>query len=138
MDKVLQVRLVIGASSSSPFYPLISDEEVEEFLSMNGGDVRLAARDAAISLSLQLAGGNIKERYGDVEVWSNLATYSKLLVHVINNPSTQIPNGLMPWAGGIDKEEIILNNTDPTINHPPLEKILGTGSDGNIIDCQSC
>ena len=129
VDPVLAVRLLIGAGPSSPFYSLISDEEIYLLLELNGNDIALTARSAALSLSLQLAGGNIKERYGDVEVWSNLASYSKMLDYVINNPTAQIPNGLMPWAGGIDRAEVCANNNDPSVVQVPLEHINTCDSD---------
>ena len=68
------VRLLIGDTPTSPFYQLFTDEEIQQFLDMNGGNVMQAARMAAIAASMQLAGWTTRERTGDIEVWSSLST----------------------------------------------------------------
>jgi len=99
LTPIEQVRLLIGDVPSSPFYQLFSDEEIQQFLDMNNGNVYSAARLAAISASFQLAGWSTRERTGDIEVWSSLSTqYLKSLDYFINNPGTLIPAGLFPWS----------------------------------------
>lgn len=99
LTPVQQVRILIGDVEGSPFYQLFTDEEIQGFLDMTNQDVFAAARLAAISASFQLAGWSTRERTGQIEVWSSLATqYLKALDYLINNPGTLIPPGLFPWS----------------------------------------
>jgi len=119
------VRLLVGDTSTSPFYQLFTDEEIQQFLDLNGGNVRQAARMAAIAASMQLAGWTSRERVGDIEVWSNLSTqYLKALENLINDiSSASIPNGLMPYASGISWSDICTNNANPDNVRSPLTQI---------------
>ena len=119
------VRLLIGDTTTSPFYQLFSDEEIQQFLDLNGGNVRQASRMAAIAASMQLAGYSSRERTGDIEVWSNLSTaYLKALENLINDSgASNLPNGLMPYASGISSVDICSNNANPDNVRSPLTKI---------------
>lgn len=119
------VRLLIGDTPTSPFYQLFTDEEIQQFLGLNSGNVRQAARMAAIAASMQLAGWTSRERSGDLEVWSNLSTqYLKALENLINDSSAgNLPNGLMPYASGISWDDICANNANPDNVRSPLTKI---------------
>lgn len=119
------VRLLIGDVPSSPFYQLFTDEEIQQFLDLNGGNVRQAARMAAIAASMQLAGWTTRERTGDIEVWSSLSTqYLKALENLINDSSSaSIPNGLMPYASGISWSDMCANNANPDNVRSPLTQI---------------
>jgi len=119
------VRLLIGDTPTSPFYQLFTDEEIQQFLDMNGGNVMQAARMAAIAASMQLAGWTTRERTGDLEVWSSLSTqYLKALENLINDSSSaSIPNGLMPYASGISWADVCANNANPDNVRSPLTQI---------------
>lgn len=125
LTDVAIVRLLIGDTPTSPFYQLFTGEEIQQFLDLNGGNVRQAARMAAIAASMQLAGWTTRERTGDVEVWSSLSTqYLKALENLINDSSAgNLPNGLMPYASGISWEDICANNANPDNVRSPLTKI---------------
>lgn len=120
--KILQVRLVIGDSASSPFYPLFQDEEIAQFLDMNGWRVRPAIRMAAIAASMQFAQFTYRERSGDIEVWNNVSIqYQKALENVINESSTAaLPDGLKPYFGGIDWQVVNTYNEDKNNVRSPL------------------
>ena len=119
------VRLLIGDVPTSPFYQLFTDEEIQQFLDLNGGNVRQASRMAAIAASMQLAGWTTRERTGDIEVWSSLSTqYLKALENLINDSSSaSIPNGLMPYASGISWADMCANNANPDNVRSPLTQI---------------
>ncbi len=125
MTDVEIVRLLIGDTPTSPFYQLFTDEEIQQFLDLNGGNVMQAARMAAIAASMQLAGWTTRERTGDIEVWSSLSTqYLKALENLINDSSSaNLPNGLMPYASGISWTDMCANNTNPDNVRSPLTKI---------------
>lgn len=119
-----QVRLLIGDTTTSPFYQLFSSEEITYFLEANGNNVQAAARMAAISASFQLAGWTSRERCSDIEVWSNLSTqYLKALENLIKQPVSTLPNGLMPYAAGISWSDVRANNANPDNVRPALSQI---------------
>lgn len=124
LTPIQQVRILIGDVPTSPFYQLFTDDEIQFFLDQNNGNVQLAARMAAISASFQLAGWSTRERTGDIEVWSSLSTqYLKALGNLIDNPIVNLPNGMMPWAGGISWSDVCANNHNPDNVRPKLTQI---------------
>jgi len=99
LTPVQQVNLLIMNVPSNPFYPIFSDEEIQQFLDLNNQNVYAAAKMAAISASFAIAGYNTRERTGDIEVWNDYSkNYLTALGNFINNPSTLMPMGLMPWS----------------------------------------
>lgn len=120
--KILQVRLMVGDSPSSPFYPLFQDEEIAQFLDMNGWRVRPSIRMAAIAASMQFAQFTYRERSGDIEVWNNISIqYQKALENIIAESSTAaLPDGLKPYFGGIDWQVVSAYNTDTNNIRSPL------------------
>ena len=99
LTPVQQVNLLIGNIPSNPFYPIFSDEEIQQFLDLTGQNIYAAARMAAISASFTVAGFSSRERTGDIEVWNDYAkNYLAALGNFINNPTLLIPMGLMPWS----------------------------------------
>jgi hypothetical protein len=129
------VRLLVGDTPSSPFYMLFTDEEIQAFLSMNGGNVRQASRMAAIAASMQLAGWTTRETTGDIEIWNVLSTaYLKALDNFISDTSSSsLPNGLRPYASGISWADVNANNANLDNIRPPLTKISVCGTD----DCST-
>ena len=125
LTDVETVRLLIGDLPNSPFYQLFDDESIQQFLDLNGGNVRQAARMAAIAASMQLAGWNTRETTGDISVWNELSTaYLKALDNFINDSSSaSIPNGLMPYASGISWSDMCANNANPDNVRSPLTQI---------------
>lgn len=125
LTDVETVRLLIGDLPNSPFYQLFDDESIQQFLDLNGGNVRQAARMAAIAASMQLAGWNTRESTGDISVWNELSTaYLKALDNFINDSSSaSIPNGLMPYASGISWADMCANNANPDNVRSPLTQI---------------
>ena len=124
-----QIRTLIGDVPSSPFYQIFTSEEIEFFLEVNSGNVRQAARMAAIAASMQLAGWNTRETTGDISVWNELSTaYLKALDNFINDSSSaSIPNGLMPYASGISWDDVNANNANPDNVRPALTQISVCG-----------
>lgn len=113
-EKIGLIRILIADIPSSPFYPLFCDDQLYDFLLLTGGNIQDAAKYAAISASMMLAGWSSRERTGSVEVWNSLSTnYLKALDYLINNSNKQIPNGLMPWGAGISAAEMREMLCDP-------------------------
>ena len=119
-----QVRLLYGDSATSPFYPLLTSDEVLWFLEQNSNNVQNAARQAAIAASFQLAGWSTRERSGNIEVWNNLAnSYMKALDNFISQKVTTLPSGLMPYAAGISWVDRDANNANPDNVRPALTQV---------------
>lgn len=136
LTPIESVRLLIGDIPGSPFYPLYTDEQIQEFLDLSNQNIQQAARLAAISASFILAGWSTRERTGDIEVWNSLSSqYLKALENVINNPILELPNGMMPYAGGISWADVCANNQNPDNVRSRLTQIKTCDSDD---ECPSC
>lgn len=123
--RMLLVRLLIGDTPSSPFYPIFTDEEVEAMLELYGWDVRRASRQLAISAAFQLSMVTYRERTGDIEVWNNASLqYQKALGDFIDAGSANnLPDHLVPYAAGISKEDYCAYLMDPDVRRSPLVQI---------------
>ena len=120
----MKVRLLYGDTPTSPFYQLLTSEEVLWLLEKNRGNIQAAARDAAFSASFQLAGWATRERTGSIEIWSNLAnSYQKALNALIQQKVFNLPDGLMPYAAGISWKDIEANNSNPDNVRPAITQI---------------
>jgi hypothetical protein len=133
LTDVEKLRLLIGDTEGSPFYPLFSDIEIQFFLD-SYGSVAEASKIAAISASFQLAAWNTRERTGDIEVWNELSKqYLKALENLIGKAgsggTTTIPNGIMPYAGGISWADVNANNANLDNVRPALSHITICGDD---------
>jgi hypothetical protein len=146
LTSIESVRLMVGDVLTSPYYAMtgstiFTDEEIQYFLDLNGGDIATASKTAAIAASFQIAGIPTRERTGEIEVWNSFSTsYLKSLQYIIDAPITSIPNGLMPWVGGISKSEICSNNANPDLVQSPLNSIYTCDSDDicNPLNIPSC
>jgi len=135
MEPIEIVRLRIGDTENSPFYPQLTDEQIQYYLDLHNGNVIAASADAALAVLLGISGNPIRERVGDVEVWRSADAYLAALKFIISNPSNALPNGLMPWSGGISKEEMCLNDSNPDLVKFPLENIRTCDSDALCSPC---
>jgi hypothetical protein len=129
------IRVNIGDTITSPYYAMtgstiFTDEEIQYFLDLNGNDIGAATKTAAIAASFQIAGIPTREKSGNIEVWNTFSTsYLKTLGYIITTPLNLIPNGLMPWVGGISKAEVCANNASPDLIQSPLNNIYTCDSD---------
>lgn len=118
------IRMLVGDTESSPFYPVLSDEQYQALIDLYGPSTQNVVKWAAASIALTIAGYNIRERVGDEEIWNNYASnYLKALQAIIDNPIISIPNGMMPWAGGISWVDVCANNSNPDNVRSPLTQI---------------
>lgn len=111
LTPIQAVRLFIG-DSTSPF--TFIDDEIQYFLDMGGQSVRQATIFALYALLADLAKNKsiIRETAGHYEVWSNAIEWYKLLLSNITSNPTLGLGSLMPYAAGIDRADVILNNYD--------------------------
>lgn len=113
LTNIQGVRLFIG-DSFEPFTFL--DEEIQYFLDLGGQSVRQATIFALYAVLADLAKNKsiIRETAGHYEVWSNaLDWYKLLLANITANPTLGL-GSLMPYAAGIDREDVRSNEYDRT------------------------
>lgn len=123
-DNIYMIRLLIGDFPASPLYPLFEDMELLQFLQMSNGNVMKAARYAAISASMTLAGYSNWETTGDISVRNSVSSnYLAGLKHFLEDSSKIIPDGLMPWCAGINRLEICQMAKNPNISKSKLLEI---------------
>lgn len=121
LSPIQAVRLFI-ADTSEPF--TFSDEEVQYFLDMSGGSVRQASIYALYAIIADLAKNKsvYREMTGDIEVWSNAIDWYKLLLNGITSNPTLGLGTLMPYAAGIDREDVLLNQMDLSVQRANIPK----------------
>lgn len=122
---IMLVRILIGDVEQSIFYPVLTDEDLEALLVMEGWNPRRAARRAAISISFYLATTNISERTGDIQVVNNASSlYARVLDQFLKESGqTFLPDDLRPYAAGISIRDICLSNSNRDKNRSPLAQI---------------
>lgn len=134
LSDVEVVRLIIGLTANNPFYSLMDDDQIQWFIDYHSGNLRMAARMAAISLSLTLASVNTREITGEIEVYNQVSTaYKAALENLISESAiNNLPNGLMPYASGISWQDICDNNANPDNVRSPLTqiKVCDSGGEG--------
>jgi len=123
--KIDLVRILVGDTPQSIFYPMLTDEQYYAILELENWNVVRAARRAGISIALQLTMVNYRERTGDIEVWNNASlTYYKALQDLIDDTGPgSLPADIRPYAAGISKEDICKYLSDPDTARSPLTQI---------------
>lgn len=106
-EKISLLALMIGDIPGSPYYPLFTEEQYGQFLSMASGTVNIAVVFAATSASFIVAGESTREVIGDLQLANNTGTnYLKALDYLIKNTNKIPPPNLMPWVAGADSCEV--------------------------------
>lgn len=117
------VRLYIGATSTSPFYALLSNNEIQFFID-NTSSIYEAAKFAANAMYAQIVAIPIREKTGEIEVWNDIVNgYLKFLDKFISSTSAIDLRGLMPYAAGISKEDVLTNTSDPDVVKSKLSQM---------------
>lgn len=121
LTDIEKVRMIVGDVPSNPLYPILADEDYEYLLETTSGDIWQAAIKAAIIISMRIASFPTRERTGDIEVWNEYAkTYLKALDNIINTPVNLLPNLVVPYAGGISKQDMFDNDNNQDNNRPDI------------------
>lgn len=124
------VRLRIADTASSPFYPLLSDEDIEYCLEANYGNITAAVQLAATCAYGQVSKIPIRERVGDVEVWNNVSKAYKDFLDIIIKSSTGGAAALAylakPYSAGISWTDLLANYGNPDVIKSSLA-LLETG-----------
>lgn len=108
-------RLPIFDQDQPPVF-IMTDEEIEGYLTMCNGDVLQAARWAMRSMMNWVSSISTKELCGDIEVWTDFGkNYIKAGQAFLDDKTlfSILPKGVMPYAAGISVTELIASLTDP-------------------------
>lgn len=104
------IRLCLGDSSEE--YEILKDADYQYFLDKYDGNERRATLDAARAILFALA-SKTRERIDVLEVhgdqWAR--QYREALLEMLRNPELTL-SVAMPYAGGISKEDMYLNDTN--------------------------
>ncbi len=125
LSNIELVRVITQDNGKLPFLDegayILSDDEIEAYLTMQGDDVMQAARMAAYSIAMWISGVNTKEVFGEVEMWNEAGkNYLKALNSFLSDKSlvSVIPKGVMPYAAGTSQED--LYNSMSNVDNPNI------------------
>lgn len=105
------VRLTIGDTTES--LPLLQDEEIDYFLSVNGGSVAGASQAAVRAILAKFATMPSRQRAGLTEVeWSDLLAR---LTAVMEELDEQVAGTVVPFAGGTSIQDITTRDANADI-----------------------
>jgi hypothetical protein len=103
-----RVRLLVGDVFSD--FEILDDNTYQYYLDKYEGNEMLAAIAAAKVIKYQIAKFPTRETAGKYEVWSDFAAlYTAALDDLIDKGESSLYVG-MPYAGGISKQDMQLNN----------------------------
>jgi len=131
LTPVEMVRFIIADSEGGKFYPMLSDEQIEDALVLYNNDIRKAASFCAGVVIRILAQKSTKEVYGDIEVWAeDRKLYLESLKLLQNDPSITIPANFIPYAAGISVSDMGASSDD--VDNPRRSSFLYT----NTTECE--
>lgn len=125
-NKIALLRLLVGDTERSPFYPVLEDEEYAKMLEFVNWDVEKAILRTAQTIAFLMVTVNTRERTGDIEVWNNASSeYRKALETLINKPHSyqNLPSKIAPYAAGISRLDVCGYFDDPDVIRSPLSQI---------------
>ena len=130
-EKIALLALMLGDVPNGPYYPMFSEEQYMQFLTLGHGDVNRAAVYAAISAGYIVSSESTREITGDIHVYKSTgANYIKLLDYLIKNVGRVPPAGLMPWFGNdkCDNNKLLNYRVCDIINYETFQNVwLHTG-----------
>lgn len=121
LTDVQKVRIIVGDVEGNPLFEILDDETYEYLLETTNGDVWQAAIKAAIIISLRIASYPTRERAGNYEVWNSYSTaYLAALQNIIKTPAALLTSRIIPYAGGISKQDMFCNDANQDNNIQPI------------------
>lgn len=118
-----RVRLLVGDVFSD--FEILDDNTYQYFLDKYEGDEMSAAIAAAKVIKFQIAKTPTREKAGHYEVWSDFAKlYAAALDDLIDKGESSLYVG-MPYAGGISRQDMWLNNRNRDVVRLCLPRISG-------------
>ena len=141
LSDIEMIRLITQDNGRLPIFDpenltfIMTDEEIEGYLTLCNGDVLQASRWALHTMKQWISGVSTKELYGDVEVWSDFGkNYIKAADSFLNDKSlfSGLPKGLTPWAAGVSVADYWVSVTDT--DNPRLYDWLYTRNFNTVLE----
>lgn len=114
LSNIELIRVITQDNGNLPFLEegdyILSDDEIDSYLTLQNNDVFLAARMAAYSICLWIGMQSTKQMVGEVEEWYEAGkNYKNTLTLMLTDKSlfNVLPKGMMPYSAGISNKEII-------------------------------
>lgn len=102
-EKISLLALMIGDIEGGPYYPMFTEAQYLQFLTLSKGDVNKASVYAAMSASFIVSGESSREVIGELAISNSTGTnYLKVLDYLIATAGKVPPTALMPWFAGMD------------------------------------
>lgn len=119
LSNIELIRVITQDNGNLPFLEegdyILSDDEIDSYLTLQNNDVFLAARMAAYSICLWIGMQSTKQMVGEVEEWYEAGkNYKNTLTLMLTDKSlfNVLPKGMMPYSAGISNKEIISSLQD--------------------------
>lgn len=129
LTPIQEVRTIVGDNNLE--FQLLPDETYEYLLGPSGsnGNIKRAALAAIPILLFAVARFPTRERTGSIEVWNDWANaYRRALELFLKDPTLNPILGMaMPYAGGIDKWDMMQNDLNDNNVRPSLYKGVSKG-----------
>jgi hypothetical protein len=129
MTTITDIRYELG--DTSPEWPIMSDEEIQYFITKNNGNLQKSALDTAKTIMLKMS----MRDDSTCDVFSIRGTqaaknYMQALKMYINNPSlNKIYDNIVPYVSGISVSDMQANNANTdnkVINLPSTTTSIAT------------
>jgi hypothetical protein len=118
---------MIADTEGGVFYPMMTDEDIQDCIGLFNGNVMQAAYFCAGVIIRNLAQKSTKEVVGDVEVWmEDRKLYLDSLKDFVSNPMIVLPTGFTPYVAGISKEDMKASAADT--DNPKRDSYLFTNT----------
>lgn len=140
LTPIESLRLLVGDTEASYFYPILTDEQYQYFLEYYNNNMRRAAVAAARSIAFTITSFPTREKTGEVERWNEYAKqYLALLKGVESGESEYYLYGaVMPYAAGISWADIRANENNCDNVIPKLAKVADDICCDPLIDTNFC
>ena len=113
LTPVQRIRWIIADAEGGKFYPILTDEQIEDALETFNNNVLKTASFCAGAVIRELSQKSTKEVYGDVEVWAeDRKLYLESLKQLQADPSIAIPSSFLPYAAGISVSDMETSAAD--------------------------
>jgi len=127
LSSIERIRWMVADTEGGVFYPMMTDEEIQDCLDLFNGNVMQAAYFCAGVIIRNLAQKSTKEVTGDIEVWAeDRKLYLDSLKSFISNPVISLPVGFTPYVAGISKSDLEKSAADT--DNPRTSSFLYTNT----------
>lgn len=113
LTPVQRIRWIIADAEGGKFYPILTDEQIDDALEIFNNDILKTASFCAGAVIRELSQKSTKEVYGDVEVWAeDRKLYLESLKVLQADPSIAIPASFLPYAAGTSVDDMTTSAED--------------------------